>query len=99
MEERHLDVLREAMHAEEPALALEAIKGRIPFDGLVYTGDGVHADLVEPATHIALPARHGRDVGLNRGIAVGLCDLRIAAGEQFHFLGAGPGSWFLRVLY
>ena len=28
-EESHLDVLREAMEAEEPALALDAIEGRV----------------------------------------------------------------------
>src|SRR5438874_13710130 len=30
-EECHLDVLREAMEAEEPALALDSIEGRVPF--------------------------------------------------------------------
>src|SRR5438874_12281195 len=34
-EESHLDVLRHAMEAEEPALALDAIEGRVPFDRLV----------------------------------------------------------------
>src|SRR5205807_4295967 len=33
-EESHLDVLRDAMEAEEPALALDAIEGRVPLHGL-----------------------------------------------------------------
>ena len=78
-EERHLDVLREAMEAEEPALALDAIEGRVPFDRLVHAGDGAHDERVEAAPDVALPARHGRDVGLHGGVAVALRDLRIAA--------------------
>src|ERR1700694_2466078 len=35
-EESHLDVLREAMEAEEPALALDAVKWRVPLDGLAH---------------------------------------------------------------
>src|SRR5262245_41589810 len=34
--ESHLDVLREAMDPEEPALVLEAVEGRVPLDGLVH---------------------------------------------------------------
>src|SRR5207247_11168465 len=33
-EECHFDVLRDAMKAEEPALALDAIEGRAPLDRL-----------------------------------------------------------------
>src|SRR5947208_9951536 len=39
-EESYLDVLREAMEAEKPALALDAIEGRVPFDRLAHAGDG-----------------------------------------------------------
>jgi hypothetical protein len=31
LEEGHLDVVREGMKAEEPALALDAIEERVPF--------------------------------------------------------------------
>src|SRR5438093_13758910 len=41
-EESHLDVLREAVEAEEPALALDTIEGRVPFDRLAHAGDGAH---------------------------------------------------------
>src|SRR5438094_3140259 len=78
-EESHLDVLRNAMEAEEPALALDAIEGRVPLHGLVYAGDGAHDERVEAAADVAFPARHGRDVGLHGGVAVGLRDLRVAA--------------------
>src|SRR5207237_9613460 len=78
-EESHLDVLRHAMEAEEPALALDAIEGRVPLHALVHVGDGAHDDLVEAATDIAFPARHGRDVGLHGRVAVGLRVLRVAA--------------------
>jgi hypothetical protein len=37
-EESHLNVLREAMDAEEPALALDAVEGRVPFDRLAHAG-------------------------------------------------------------
>jgi regulator of protease activity HflC (stomatin/prohibitin superfamily) len=39
----------------------------------------IHDQLVKAASDVALPARHGRDVGLHRDVAVGLRDLRIAA--------------------
>src|SRR3546814_1757969 len=46
-EESHLDVLREAMVAEEPALALDAIEGRVPLHGLARVGDGAQDEGVE----------------------------------------------------
>src|SRR5207249_375705 len=81
-EESHLDVLREAMEAEEPALALDAIEGRIPLDRFAHARDGAHDEGVETAADVAFPARHGRDVGLHGGVAVGLRDLRVAACEE-----------------
>src|SRR5437899_8035100 len=48
-EESHLDVLRHAMEAKEPALALDAIEGRVPFDRLAHAGDGAHDERVEAA--------------------------------------------------
>src|SRR3977135_2041050 len=77
-EESHLDVLREAMDAEEPglplALALDSVERRIPFDRLAHAGDGAHDERVEAAPDVAFPARHGRDVGLHGGVAFGLRD-------------------------
>src|SRR4051794_1891622 len=81
-EENHFDVLREAMKAEEPALALDAIEGRVPFDCLVHAGNDAGDERVEATSDITLPAGHGRDVGLDGCVAVGLRDLRVAAGEE-----------------
>src|SRR3981189_1383525 len=81
-EESHLDVVREAMDAEEPAVALDSVHRRVPFDGLAHAGDGAHDERVEAAPDLAFPARHGRDVGLHRGVAVRLPDLRVAACEE-----------------
>src|SRR5436190_15704446 len=85
-EESHFDVAREAMEAEEPglplALALDSVQRRVPFDRLAHAGDGAHDERVEAAPDLAFPARHGRDVGLHGGVAVGLRDLRVAACEE-----------------
>ena len=81
-EECDLDVLREAMEAEEPALALDAVERRVPLDRLSHAGHGAHDERIEPAPDVAFPAGHGRDVGLHRGVAVGLRDLRVAASEE-----------------
>ena len=86
-EESHLDVVREAMEAEEPALALDSVEGRVPFDRLAHAGDGAHDERVEAAPDVAFPARHGRDVGLHGGVAVGLRDLRVAACEEGRLRG------------
>src|SRR5262249_53890009 len=85
-EERHLDVLRDAVEAEEPALALDAVERRVPLDRFEQVGDRAHDDVVEAAPDVAFPARHGRDVGLYGGVAISLRDLRVAAGEEFHGL-------------
>src|SRR5919106_4192108 len=77
-EESHFHVLREAMKAEEPALAPDAIEGRVPFDRLSHARDGAHDERVEAAPDFAFPARHGRDGGLHRRVAVALLDLRVA---------------------
>src|SRR5262249_47807080 len=78
-EEHHLDVFREAMEVEEPALALDAIKWGVPLHGLAHAGDGAPYERVEAASDVAFPARHGRDVGLHRGVAVTLRNLRVSA--------------------
>src|SRR6185295_5157509 len=61
-EESHLDVLREDVDAEEPALIIDSIQRRVPFDGFAYPGDGALDERVEAAPDIAFPARHGRDI-------------------------------------
>src|SRR5690606_26374189 len=81
-EKSDFDVFRKAMKAEKPALALDAIEGRVPFDCLVYTGNGARDHCIEPAPDLALPARHRSDVRPYRRIAIGFCNLRIAAREQ-----------------
>src|SRR5690606_1252614 len=59
-EERDLDVLREAMERDEPAVALDAIERRIPFDRLVYAGDRARDERVEASAHVPLPPGHRR---------------------------------------
>src|SRR5439155_14933388 len=75
-EESHLDVLREAMEAEEPAVALDSVERRVPFDRLAHAADS-DDERVETAPDVAFPARHGRDVGPHGGVAVSLRDLRV----------------------
>src|ERR1700687_4270075 len=81
-EESQRDVLREAMDAEEPALALDSVQRRVPFDRPAHAGDGAHDERIEAAPDVAFPARHWRDVGLHGGVAIGLRDLRVAACEE-----------------
>src|SRR5688572_5592147 len=81
-EERHLDVAGEDVEREEPALALDAVERRVPLHGLAHVGHGPRDERVEALPDVALPARHRRDVGLHRGVAVRLRDLRIAAREE-----------------
>src|SRR5262245_48603493 len=88
-EESHLHVLRKAMNAEEPALALDAVQRRVPFDRLVHAGDGALDERVEAAPDVAFPAGHGRDVGLHGGVAVALRDLRVAAREELCLFRCG----------
>jgi hypothetical protein len=78
-EEGHLYVFREDMEAEEPALAFDAVERRVVFDSLVYGGDGVGDEGIEPVADFAFPARHCCDIGLHGRVAVGLCDLGVAA--------------------
>src|SRR5438046_1858771 len=70
------------MEVEEPALALDSVEGRVPFDRLAYTGDGARDERVEAAPDVVFPARHGLDVGLHGGVAIGPRDLRVAACEE-----------------
>src|SRR5262249_33983584 len=69
-EEGHLHILREAMEAEEPALALDAVEGRVPLHASAHVGHVARDERVEAATDVALPTGHGRDVGLHGCVAV-----------------------------
>src|SRR5438270_2358 len=81
-EENQFDVVREAMDAEKPALALDSVKRRIPFDCLAHARDGARDERVEAAPDVALPSRHRPDIGLHGGVALTLRDLRVAPCEQ-----------------
>ena len=83
------------MEAEEPALALDAVEGRVPPHGLAHVGHGAHDERVEAAPDVALPAGHRGDVGLHRGVAVGLGDLRVAAGEEDDLLASWRLAWLV----
>src|SRR5262245_40122726 len=78
-EEGHLDVVGEDVERQKPALALHAVKGRVPFHGFAHAGHVAHDERVEALPEVALPARHRGHVRPYRSIAVGLRDLRIAA--------------------
>src|SRR5690606_22410432 len=77
--ERNLYIFLEAMIAEEPALSLHAVKRRVPFDRLLHLRHRAHDQGIEAAACLALPARHGRDIGLHRPVPFPLGDLRVAA--------------------
>jgi hypothetical protein len=85
-EEGDLHVAREGVDAQEPPPAFDAVERRVPLHGLAHVGHVPDDERVEPAPDIALPARHRGDVRLHRGVAVGLRDLRIAAGQECHRL-------------
>ena len=78
-EESHLHIFCEAMDVEKPALALDAVKRRVPLHGFAHVGNVARDKCVETLPEIALPAGHRGDVRLHWSIAVGLRDLRIAA--------------------
>src|SRR5215510_11304337 len=81
-EESHLDVASEHVERQEPALALDAVKWRVPLHGLAHVGHAAHDERVEALPEVALPARHCGDVRLHRSFAVRLRDLRVAAREE-----------------
>ena len=87
LEERHLHIAGEDMVTQEPTFTLDAIEGRVP-PHRAHSRHSAHDEVVESAPNFAFPARHGRDVGLHRGVAVGLRDLGIAARKE-NRLGAG----------
>lgn len=57
-----IDVLREAMGAEEPALALNAIGGRVPLDSVVNVGDGAQNERDEAVPNAAFPFRQNSEI-------------------------------------
>jgi hypothetical protein len=91
----NLDVLREAMKAEEPTLAIDAVERRVPPHGLAYVGDSPRDERVEAVADVVFPARHGRDVGLHECVAIALRDLRVATCEKGRLLDGplGGGSF------
>src|SRR5437763_4150117 len=94
-EESHFDVGREAMDAEEPALAFDSVQRRVPFDCLAHARDGAHDKRVEAAPDVAFPTWHGRDVGLHGYVAVALRDRRGAAGKEGRLRGDPLGGGLL----
>ena len=82
LEERHLHIAGEDVITQEPTFALDAIERRIPPRTLVRFRQRTHDEVIESAPDIAFPARHGRDVGLHRDVAVGLRDLGIASRKK-----------------
>src|SRR4030095_4755794 len=78
-EEGNLDVVGEAMKAEEPDVFLDTVEWRVPFDRLAHLRDSVRDERLEAPADLAFPARHGRDVGLHGSVAIALRDLRVAA--------------------
>src|SRR5262245_20966208 len=51
-EERHLHILREAMKAEKPALALDSVERRVPFHRLVHVRNGARDQRVDAAPNV-----------------------------------------------
>ncbi len=78
-EERYLYVAGEDVEGEEPVFAVGAVEGRVPFDGFGDAGYVAGDQSVDALADGTLPAWHGGDVSLDRGVAFGLVDLRIAA--------------------
>src|SRR5262245_47012723 len=75
-EEAHLHVPVEAVNAEEPAVALGAVEGRVPLHRLAHVGDRAFDERVEAAADVVFPSGHGRDVVLDGDVPVALmCNL------------------------
>src|SRR3954468_11316405 len=68
--ESDLDVPREAMKVEEPALALDPVERRVPTDCLAHVGDRADDESIEAPADVAFPPRHSGDVSLHGGVAV-----------------------------
>lgn len=83
IEERHFYVAGQDVEGEEPALAFDAVEGRVPFDGFADVGEGFGDERIDAVAEFAFPAGHGGDVGLHGSVAVGFGDLGVTAGEEF----------------
>src|SRR5207247_10736178 len=59
-EEGHLDVVSEDVEPQKPALALDAIEGRVPPHALAHVGHVTHDERVEAAPDVEFPAGHAR---------------------------------------
>src|SRR6516165_4828743 len=81
------------MHAVEPVAALDSVKRRVPFNRLTHAGNGPLDECVEVTPDIPFPGRHGRDVGLHRGVAVDLPDLRYSADISEWWAVLGSNQW------
>lgn len=80
-EEGYFYVAGEDVEGEEPVFAVCAVEVRVPFDGFSDARDVDRDERVDAFAYRAFPAWHCGDVGLDRGVAVCLGDLWIAAGE------------------
>src|SRR5688500_6063834 len=78
-EERHFDVFRKGVHAEKPALSVEAVERRVPLNGLLNTRNLLLDDRVESMRNVTFPPWKRGDVRLDRRITFSLRDLRVAA--------------------
>ena len=63
--------------SEEKKLSIAALSQTLT--ALPHRGNVARDERVEAAAHVAFPARYGGDVGLDRGVAIGLGNLRVAA--------------------
>src|SRR5688500_9234691 len=83
-EEDQLEVAGEGVERQEPALAFDAVKRRIPLHGFAHAGYGPHDERIEALSAVALPARQRGDVRPHRGATLRLRDLRVAPREELH---------------
>ncbi|KAG0905879.1 hypothetical protein G6F31_021882 [Rhizopus arrhizus] len=51
----------------------------------MHVRNGLHDQRIKPTAQVALPARHGRNIGLHRTIAFAFGNLRVAARQQDGF--------------
>ena len=81
-EEGHLDKVGEDVEAQELALALNAVEGRVPSHCLAQFKNGAHEERVNADPEVAFPAWHSPSLGLVGGVAFAIWDLRFAPCED-----------------
>jgi hypothetical protein len=81
-EERDLHAPGKYVKAHEPALALDAIHGRVPTHSLVDAGHGIGDEFIQAAPDFTLPARYGGAVGLHRAVAVCFRNLPVSSRKK-----------------